>query len=139
MAASPVLPKLVGQRVKRREDPRLIQGLGTYVDDIKIVAGSEPETGPNLLPSGDFENPTLAPWTNAPVAADSFINTTVSRSGNSCLNLVFEGGGSSEQHAVVQPYIPGVKIGQTYTLSYWYTPTAPHLTVALSGAGTSPP
>jgi carbon-monoxide dehydrogenase large subunit len=36
MAASPVLPKLVGQRVKRREDPRLIQGRGTYVDDIKL-------------------------------------------------------------------------------------------------------
>ena len=34
---TPVLPKLVGQRVKRREDPRLIQGLGTYVDDIKIA------------------------------------------------------------------------------------------------------
>ena len=33
----PVLPKLVGQRVKRREDPRLIQGRGTYVDDIKIA------------------------------------------------------------------------------------------------------
>src|SRR4026208_1160616 len=37
MAPSPVLPKLVGSRVKRREDPRLIQGKGTYVDDIKIV------------------------------------------------------------------------------------------------------
>ena len=37
MAPIPVLPKLVGQRVKRREDPRLIQGHGTYVDDIKIV------------------------------------------------------------------------------------------------------
>ncbi len=37
MPASPVLPKLVGARVKRREDPRLIQGRGTYVDDIKIV------------------------------------------------------------------------------------------------------
>jgi carbon-monoxide dehydrogenase large subunit len=37
MAAAPVLPKLVGQRVKRREDPRLIQGRGTYVDDIKIA------------------------------------------------------------------------------------------------------
>ena len=35
--AAPVLPKLVGQRVKRREDPRLIQGHGTYVDDVKIV------------------------------------------------------------------------------------------------------
>ncbi len=34
---TPVLPKLIGQRVKRREDPRLIQGRGTYVDDIKIV------------------------------------------------------------------------------------------------------
>src|SRR6478735_4699149 len=37
MAAPPVLPKLVGQRVKRREDPRLIQGRATYVDDIAIV------------------------------------------------------------------------------------------------------
>src|SRR3954464_12088224 len=37
MAATPVLPKLVGQRVKRREDPRLIQGGGTYVDDLKIA------------------------------------------------------------------------------------------------------
>jgi carbon-monoxide dehydrogenase large subunit len=34
--AAPVLPKLVGQRVKRREDPRLVQGRATYVDDIKI-------------------------------------------------------------------------------------------------------
>ena len=29
--------QLVGQRVKRREDPRLIQGLATYVDDIKLT------------------------------------------------------------------------------------------------------
>ena len=35
--ATPVLPKLVGQRVKRREDPRLIQGRATYVDDITIA------------------------------------------------------------------------------------------------------
>ena len=37
MVATPVLPKLVGERVKRREDPRLIQGRGTYVDDVKLV------------------------------------------------------------------------------------------------------
>ena len=35
--ASPTLPKLVGTRVKRREDPRLIQGRATYVDDVKIA------------------------------------------------------------------------------------------------------
>ena len=34
--ASPTLPKLVGTRVKRREDPRLIQGRATYVDDVKL-------------------------------------------------------------------------------------------------------
>jgi aerobic carbon-monoxide dehydrogenase large subunit len=38
MPASPVLPKLVGARVKRREDPRLIRGRGTYVDDIALVS-----------------------------------------------------------------------------------------------------
>ena len=37
MTTFPVLPKLVGQRVKRREDPRLIQGRATYVDDVKIA------------------------------------------------------------------------------------------------------
>src|SRR5206468_11153564 len=37
MPAPPVLPKLVGERVKRREDPRLIQGRATYVDDIALV------------------------------------------------------------------------------------------------------
>ena len=37
MAANLVLPKLIGERVKRREDPRLIQGRATYVDDIKLV------------------------------------------------------------------------------------------------------
>jgi aerobic carbon-monoxide dehydrogenase large subunit len=34
---APVLPKLVGSRVKRREDPRLIQGGATYVDDVKLA------------------------------------------------------------------------------------------------------
>jgi len=37
MAITPVLPKLVGERVKRREDPRLIQGRATYVDDVALV------------------------------------------------------------------------------------------------------
>ena len=32
-----VLPKFVGERIKRREDPALIQGLGQYVDDIPMV------------------------------------------------------------------------------------------------------
>ena len=34
-----VLPKFVGERIKRREEPALIQGLGQYVDDI-LMAGT---------------------------------------------------------------------------------------------------
>ncbi len=30
------LPKLVGERIKRREDPKLVSGLGIFVDDIKL-------------------------------------------------------------------------------------------------------
>ncbi len=37
MTDTQTLPKMVGERVRRREDPRLIQGRGTYVDDIKIA------------------------------------------------------------------------------------------------------
>jgi carbon-monoxide dehydrogenase large subunit len=32
----PVKPVLVGERIKRREDPRLIRGLATYTDDLKL-------------------------------------------------------------------------------------------------------
>jgi signal transduction histidine kinase len=31
--------KLLGERIKRKEDPRLIQGGGHYVDDVKLDAG----------------------------------------------------------------------------------------------------
>jgi carbon-monoxide dehydrogenase large subunit len=33
----PVLPKLVGEKIKRREDPALIQGYGKYVDDVPML------------------------------------------------------------------------------------------------------
>ena len=31
-----VIPKFVGERIKRREDPRLITGTGLYVDDVRL-------------------------------------------------------------------------------------------------------
>ena len=31
-----VVPKFVGERIKRREDPRLISGTATYVDDVRL-------------------------------------------------------------------------------------------------------
>src|SRR5688500_14392041 len=37
MAMTAPLPKLMGQPVKRREDPRLITGTSQYVDDINLA------------------------------------------------------------------------------------------------------
>ncbi|MGH7907857.1 MAG: xanthine dehydrogenase family protein molybdopterin-binding subunit [Candidatus Binataceae bacterium] len=34
--AAGVIPKFVGERIKRREDPRLISGAGIYVDDVRL-------------------------------------------------------------------------------------------------------
>ncbi|MDO8431466.1 MAG: hypothetical protein Q7S58_03560 [Candidatus Binatus sp.] len=31
-----VIPKFVGERIKRREDPRLVSGQGIYVDDLRL-------------------------------------------------------------------------------------------------------
>jgi len=31
-----VMSKMVGARVRRKEDPRLITGSSTYVDDVKL-------------------------------------------------------------------------------------------------------
>ncbi|HLF77207.1 MAG TPA: hypothetical protein VJB57_06900, partial [Dehalococcoidia bacterium] len=36
MTTARSLPKLIGEPIRRREDPRLITGLGTYVDDLKL-------------------------------------------------------------------------------------------------------
>ena len=32
----PVKPVMIGERIKRREDPRLIRGMATYTDDLKL-------------------------------------------------------------------------------------------------------
>src|SRR5262249_3660945 len=42
MAMTAPLPKLMGQPVKRREDPRLITGTSQYVDDIHLAGLRHP-------------------------------------------------------------------------------------------------
>ncbi len=37
MAVAPQVPKFIGARVRRREDPRLITGRGVYVDDVPLA------------------------------------------------------------------------------------------------------
>jgi uncharacterized protein (DUF1800 family) len=106
-----------------------------YVDDLKIVAGSVPEVGQNLLPEGDFENALSANWTFAPNTTNSEISGLVAHSGNASLLMDFSRGGSTDSSAIVVSNLP-LTLNATYTISYWYVPSQRgSLTVRLSGSG----
>ena len=108
-----------------------------YMDDVKLVAGSVPEAGTNLLKNGDFESPLAGTWTNSADFANSTLSTTIAHSGNSSLHLVATAGGGGNGDSVQQnPANPALTNGQTYTVSYWYLPASQNrsLTVRLDGS-----
>lgn len=97
-----------------------------YIDDIKLVAGSVAEVGPNLLPNGDFESGALSPWT---IGSDnnlsaSTIVSDVSHAGSRSLHLVASVGGTTQASSIWQTIAPALTSGQTYTLSFWFRPGA---------------
>ena len=100
-----------------------LTGLGEgYIDDIRVVAGILPASGPNLLSNGDFEAPNLNPWTVSPNLAGSSLTTAASRSGSRSLHLVSTAGGATQSSAIWQTLSPALNSGQVYSLSYWYLP-----------------
>jgi hypothetical protein len=109
-----------------------------YVDDIKLVAGSVPEAGVNTLADGDFESGFPGPWTVSPNLTNSVLSTVVKHSGNGSLHVVSTAAGTTESSAIWQTISPALTGGATYTLSFWYLPSANGgpLTLRLSGSGT---
>ena len=93
-----------------------------YIDDMKLVQGSVPEAGPNLLPNGDFESALTGPWTVSANHVASAIVSTVKHGGNSSLHLVADVGGTTQASAIWQTITPALSTTDTYTLSYWFRP-----------------
>jgi uncharacterized protein (DUF1800 family) len=112
-----------------------LSGSGTaYLDDIKLVAGSVPESGPNLLQNGQFDS-VISPWLTTGNHATSTISSDMAHSGTGSLRLISTGTGGSTGNSVYQASIAGLVNGQTYTVSYWYQPApGTTLTVRLSGS-----
>src|SRR5207247_63657 len=66
-----------------------LSGAGeAHIDDIKLVAGSVPGAGANLLLNPDFESPLTGPWQLTANFTNSYIDNTVSHSGNGSLKVV---------------------------------------------------
>ncbi|MCX8155823.1 MAG: lamin tail domain-containing protein [Verrucomicrobiae bacterium] len=107
-----------------------------YIDDLKLVAGSNPDSGANLLVNGDFESPLAGTWNVSANHAGSYIDTAVKRSGNSSLHLMASSGGTTRDSSIWQDASSRLTQGQTYTLSFWYLPGASGgpLTIRFSGS-----
>ena len=108
-----------------------------YLDDIKLVAGTVPEVGPNLLRNGDFETAFPGPWNVTGNVAGSGTSTTIKHSGASSLHLVTVAGGSTRGNSLWQDMVPALTTNATYTLSYWYLPNTNggNLVMRFSGNG----
>lgn len=91
-------------------------GGDVFVDNVFLVQGTTPETGPNLLRNGDFETGELAPWTLGTNHARSVIAEGIASGGAASLHLTAVVGGYHEASAVAQP-IDGLTEGGIYTLS----------------------
>jgi len=108
-----------------------------YVDDIKLVAGSVPEAGVNVLPDGDLESGFPGAWTVSANLSGSALSTTIKHSGNASLHVVASSGGTTQSSAIWQTISPGLTGNATYTLSFWYlqSTNGGPLTLRLSGSG----
>jgi carbon-monoxide dehydrogenase large subunit len=69
MTTAAVPPKLVGSPVRRREDPRLITGQATYVDDIKLTGMLHMKVVRSTAAHAKLSNVDVAAAKNAPGVA----------------------------------------------------------------------
>ncbi|HEY5910515.1 MAG TPA: lamin tail domain-containing protein, partial [Verrucomicrobiae bacterium] len=108
-----------------------------YVDDIKLVARTVPDAGPNLLPDGDFESGLPGPWTVSANLAGSSLSRLTRHGGTYSLRMLASAGGSTQGSSIWQTIAPGLTNGQPYSLSFWYlqTTNGGPLVIRLSGSG----
>lgn len=97
-----------------------INGAGDcYLDDLKLVAGTVAEAGPNLIPGGEFDND-LAGWTISSAVRSSAISTDIKKVGAGALHVISTTNGTGRATSLWRT--TGAGPTNTYTLSYWYRP-----------------
>lgn len=93
-------------------------GGDVFIDDLWLVKGATPESGPNLVQNGVFESELNGPWTLGTNLVRSAVTQEFKHTGNSSLHLVASVGGHNESDSLWQE-MALVEPGETYTLSYW--------------------
>jgi len=94
------------------------------IDDVRLVQGTDPRTGTNLLLNGDFEAPLAGTWTPSDNHAGSGITNAPVHDGVGSLHLVATGPGNSGRFAnSVNQGNLGLSASTTYSVGLWYYPT----------------
>lgn len=107
-----------------------------YIDDIKLVRGTTPDAGANLLVNPGFENG-LSSWTVSPNMINSVVQGAAANTGAMGLHVIATEAGTTQASSIWQS-ISGLSTTQPYTLSYYWRPGANNvsgLTLRLSGNG----
>lgn len=116
----------------------LTQAGDIYIDDLRLVAGTNPDAGVNLIRNPGFETAlSTANWNVSPNHAGSAIVNTGTHSGLGALHMIASQGGTTRESSIYQTGL-GLVNGQTYTLSFWWKPgstTGTGMTLRLSGNG----
>jgi uncharacterized protein (DUF1800 family) len=119
-----------------------LSGAGSvYIDDVRLVRGTNISSGVNLLGNEGFEDVLSPPWNAVGNYLTSDVTNTVNHTGNSSLRLVATGGGTTGSTNSVFQGFQHTNNNTIYTLSFWYLPDPSannvNLTVRLSGSTTT--
>ena len=95
-----------------------------YIDDVYLVEGTTAQAGVNLIQNADFESELSGPWILSTNNVGSIADTAYSHSGSASLKLVCLTTGSASLTRAVTQIINGAIPNNTYTMSFWFLPTA---------------
>ena len=90
-----------------------------YLDDVKLVAGTQAGVGANVLKNGDFESALAGSWRVASNHFRSSLDTQLVKEGATSLHIVATAVGSTVSNSAITQFAIPVTISNVYTLSYW--------------------
>ena len=89
-----------------------------WIDDVRLVEGTIPANGANLVVNGDFEDPLSGTWRLGTNLVGSAAAADPAQHGTQSLHLVSSSPGKDATNASLSQVVAVVP-GNVYTLSYW--------------------
>jgi hypothetical protein len=90
-----------------------------YIDDLRVVEGTQPAAGVNLVSNGGFESPLAGTWRVATNLTGSALSTDIQAEGGSSLHLVATAPGKDATNASLNQLGVSLVTTSVYTLSCW--------------------